>query len=118
MLFMFIWLWLLISVSQVYLPAIKGYVPTDTIRTFHAFLEFCYLVCRNVITEQALTEIQDALQCFHCFQEVFRNSGVVESFSLPRQHLMKHYPYLIHQFGAPNGLCSSITESKHIKVVK
>ena len=31
---------------------------------------------------------------------------------------MKHYPYLIHQFGAPNGLCSSITESKHIKVVK
>ena len=24
----------------------------------------------------------------------------------------------IHAFGAPNGLCSSITESKHIKVVK
>jgi len=31
---------------------------------------------------------------------------------------MKHYPYLIRQFGAPNGLCSSITESKHIKAVK
>ena len=31
---------------------------------------------------------------------------------------MKHYPHLIHQFGAPNGLCSSITESKHIKAVK
>jgi len=25
---------------------------------------------------------------------------------------------LIHAFGAPNGLCSSITESKHIKAVK
>jgi hypothetical protein len=25
---------------------------------------------------------------------------------------------LIHLFGAPNGLCSSITESKHIKAVK
>jgi hypothetical protein len=25
---------------------------------------------------------------------------------------------LIKEFGAPNGLCSSITESKHIKVVK
>ncbi|KAI6104139.1 hypothetical protein F5141DRAFT_981254, partial [Pisolithus sp. B1] len=33
------------------------------------------------------------------------------------QHAMKHYHHLIHQFGAPNGLCSSITESKHVKVV-
>ncbi|KIM64440.1 hypothetical protein SCLCIDRAFT_23455 [Scleroderma citrinum Foug A] len=29
-----------------------------------------------------------------------------------------HYRHLIQQFGAPNGLCSSITESKHIKAVK
>jgi hypothetical protein len=28
------------------------------------------------------------------------------------------YPKLIRAFGAPNGLCSSITESKHIKAVK
>ncbi|KIK21860.1 hypothetical protein PISMIDRAFT_12004 [Pisolithus microcarpus 441] len=32
--------------------------------------------------------------------------------------LMKHYPQLIRLFGAPNGLCSSITECKHIKAVK
>ncbi|KAL4064386.1 hypothetical protein V8B97DRAFT_1917065 [Scleroderma yunnanense] len=31
---------------------------------------------------------------------------------------MKHYHYLICQFSAPNGLCSSITEPKHIKAVK
>ena len=104
--------------SQVYLPAIEGFVPKDVIRTFRAFLEFCYLVRQNTITEQALTEIEDALQRFHHFREVFRNSGVIESFSLPRQHAMKHYPYLVRQFGAPNGLCSSITESKHIKAVK
>ncbi|KAG0701712.1 hypothetical protein DFH29DRAFT_1000021 [Suillus ampliporus] len=29
-----------------------------------------------------------------------------------------HYIQLIQLFGAPNGLCSSITESKHIKAVK
>ncbi|KIK12996.1 hypothetical protein PISMIDRAFT_70059, partial [Pisolithus microcarpus 441] len=34
------------------------------------------------------------------------------------QHAMKHYHYLIRQCSAPNGLCSSITESKHIKAVK
>ena len=31
---------------------------------------------------------------------------------------MTHYRFLIQDFGAPNGLCSSITESKHIKAVK
>ena len=31
---------------------------------------------------------------------------------------MKHYSTLIKMFGAPNGLCSSITESRHIKAVK
>ena len=31
---------------------------------------------------------------------------------------MDHYIDRIWDFGAPNGLCSSITESKHIKAVK
>ncbi|KAG0693141.1 hypothetical protein DFH29DRAFT_1007609 [Suillus ampliporus] len=31
---------------------------------------------------------------------------------------MKHYPDLIRLFGALNGLCSSMTENKHIKAVK
>jgi hypothetical protein len=37
---------------------------------------------------------------------------------LPRQHSMMHYHSLIRKFGAPNGLCTSITESKHIRAVK
>ena len=31
---------------------------------------------------------------------------------------MVHYHSLIQEYGAPNGLCSSITESKHIRAVK
>jgi hypothetical protein len=38
--------------------------------------------------------------------------------SLPHQHAFNHYYYLIIAFGSPNGLCSSITESKHIEAVK
>ncbi|KAI6011242.1 hypothetical protein PISMIDRAFT_112348 [Pisolithus microcarpus 441] len=105
-------------VLQVYITAIEGHVPKDVVCTFHAFLEFCYLVWQNVITEQTLTEIDDVLRHFHWFHKVFQNASVIKTFSLPRQHAMKHYHYLICQFGAPNGLCSSITESKHIKAVK
>ncbi|KAH7928302.1 hypothetical protein BV22DRAFT_1103185 [Leucogyrophana mollusca] len=106
------------ALMKVYLPAIEGHVPSEVVRTFRAFLEFCYLVRRNIITEETLNQIQDALDRFHCYREVFRHVGVVFTFSLPRQHSMKHYPVLIRLFGAPNGLCSSITECKHIKAVK
>ena len=40
------------------------------------------------------------------------------NFNLPHQHALIYYIWAIHLFGAPNGLCSSITESKHIKAVK
>ena len=63
--------------------------------------------------------LEDALQQFHHHREIFRTSGVrVEGFNLPRQHSLIHYVKLIRAYGAPNGLCSSITESKHIKAVK
>ena len=45
-------------------------------------------------------------------------SKVTKGFSLPWQHSMTHYHHLIQEFGVPNGLCSSITKSKHIKAVK
>ena len=37
---------------------------------------------------------------------------------MPRQHSLVHYKLNIQEFGAPNGLCSSITESRHITAVK
>ena len=41
-----------------------------------------------------------------------------EGFSLPHQHFLLYYCRLIELFGAPNGVCTSITENKHIKAVK
>ncbi|KAI5998886.1 hypothetical protein EDC04DRAFT_2872130 [Pisolithus marmoratus] len=106
------------ALMKVYLPAIEGHVPQAVVRTFRAFLEFCYLVRKSVIMESDLDLINDSLDHFHHYHEVFKTTGVVLTFSLPRQHSLKHYHDLIKLFGALNGLCSSITESKHIKAVK
>ena len=49
------------------------------------------------------------------FEEVqIRPNGI----SIPRIHALQHYQQLVQKFGAPNGLCTSITESKHIEAVK
>jgi hypothetical protein len=103
---------------QLYLPALQGHLPGDVLRTFRAFLEFYYIARRDVITEDDLEELQDAISRFHFFREVFIPIRGRNGFSLPRQHAVMHYPALIRLFGAPNGLCSSITESKHIRAVK
>ncbi|KAG1765182.1 hypothetical protein EV702DRAFT_1182518 [Suillus placidus] len=117
---------------QVYLSTIEGYIPTDVVRTFHAFLEFCYLVRRNIIMESTLVRIQDTVEYttwlriipyntlnrFRCYRKIFKSTGVIFTFSLPCQHSCSHYALLIQLFGAPNGLCSSITKTKHIKAVK
>ncbi|KAI6095236.1 hypothetical protein EDD16DRAFT_1781251 [Pisolithus croceorrhizus] len=106
------------ALMKVYLPAIEGHVPVEIVRTFRALLEFTYLVRRNVITEETLVTIEDVINCFHKHREIFHESGTVQTFSLPCQHAMKHYPDLIRLFRAPNGLCTLITESKHIDAVK
>ena len=88
------------------------------VRCLSAFLEFCYLARRDVISETTLEAISTALTRFHTERVIFEETGIRMDFNLPRQHSLKHYRRNIELFGAPNGLCSSITESKHIKAVK
>ncbi|KAH7917560.1 hypothetical protein BV22DRAFT_1108549 [Leucogyrophana mollusca] len=107
------------ALMKVYLPAVADYVPAQLVQCLRAFLDFCYLVRRSELGEDTLVEAETALRCFHEAREIFRESGICPTgFSLPRQHSLVHYLRLIQEFGAPNGLCSSITESRHITAVK
>ena len=108
--------------SQVWISAIEGFVPRDVVRCFHAYLDFCYIARMSIFTRSTLDRLNEALIRFHTYRAIFQQLGVRDStpsgFSLPRQHAMVHYRQHIENFGAPNGLCSSITESKHITAVK
>lgn len=89
------------------------------VQALSAFLDFCYIARGNVHTQATLSQMQDAIDRYHRLREIFLTSGACPNgFQLPRQHSLKHYYDLIVAFGAPNGLCSSITESKHIVAVK
>ncbi|KAI9449194.1 hypothetical protein BJY52DRAFT_1206414 [Lactarius psammicola] len=88
------------ALIKVYLGAIAGYLPPMMVCCISTFIDACYVAHRNTISTSALEW-----------------SGVRMSISLPRQHALSHYALLIQLFGSPNGLCSSITESKHIKAI-
>ena len=73
------------------------------------------LACKS---SALLLEYSHILIRFHLHRDVFIDAGVRVDISLPRQHALVHYRRLIELFGSPNGVCSSITESKHIVAVK
>ena len=104
------------------MSAIEGFVPREVIRCFHAYLDFCYIARASTFTQLTLDRLNEALERFHEHRKIFQLLGIRDptssGLSLPRQHAMTHYLQHIKNFGAPNGLCSSITESKHISAVK
>ncbi|KDQ49560.1 hypothetical protein JAAARDRAFT_186918 [Jaapia argillacea MUCL 33604] len=107
------------ALMKVYLPAIVGHVPDAMVKCLAAFLDFCYIARRNALDTTALNDLDNALSRFHIHRQIFIDTGVRDTdISLPRQHSLKHYIRGIRLFSSPNGLCSSITESKHIKAVK
>ncbi|KAF8878630.1 hypothetical protein BD779DRAFT_1613015 [Infundibulicybe gibba] len=107
------------ALMKVYLPAIAGHVPDEMVQAIASFLDACYIVRCADITEATLSTFDTTLKKFHLHHEILRTTGVCPTgFSLPRQHSLSHYRHLIEEFGTPGGLCSSITESRHITAVK
>lgn len=102
------------------MPALEGYVPLEIIRTLSAFLDFCYIIRKDAIDSTALDQLDEALKRFHEHRTVFIETEIRTEASITpaRQHSLDHYSLMIREFGALNGLCSSITESKHITAVK
>ena len=104
---------------QVYLSAIEGHVPSEMVQALRALIDFIYIARRDIIDSNSLEAMDNTLKHFHKYRKIFQECGVRPTgFNLPQQHSLIHYPKHIQAFGAPNGLCSSITKSKHIKAVK
>ncbi|KAL0568424.1 hypothetical protein V5O48_013559 [Marasmius crinis-equi] len=111
------------ALMKVFVLAVVEYLPEKMVQCLVAFLDFCYLVRRNDFTQKNLDKIQEAVDRFNEAHEIFRydpdaDVQVCQHFSIPRMHAMMHYRELVLEFGAPNGVCSSITESRHITAVK
>jgi hypothetical protein len=95
------------------------HVPPAIVQTFASFLDFAYLVQRNIQTLNTYAQMDDALERFYHHRQVFQRLNIRPTgFSFPRMHSMKHFKPGLFLFGSGNGICTSITENKHIAAVK
>ncbi|KAG5634826.1 hypothetical protein H0H81_000595 [Sphagnurus paluster] len=81
------------ALMKVYIAAIAGRVPDAMVQSISSFMDACYIAHCDDLNEKSIKELEAAVAHFHHFRK-------------------------IRNFGAPNGLCSSITESHHITVIK
>ena len=81
-------------------------------------MDACYIARRNSINSTSRERLYDCVQTYFQLRTIFLDAGIRTTVSIPRQHALKHIYDAIRLFGSPNGLCSSITESKHIEAVK
>ena len=88
------------------------------VQAIFTFLKFCYIAQQDIIDTKSLAALEDALSRFYQLQTIFEEHVHTKGFNLPWQHFLEHFAVLIWMFGAPNGLCSSITESKYVNAVK
>ena len=84
---------------QVYISSIKGHVPDSMVECVTAFMKVCYLVRQDEILTMDLEMIDKEIIHFHCLQQVFIDTGVHVSVSLPQQHVLVHYLESIVLFG-------------------
>ncbi|KAG1888765.1 hypothetical protein F4604DRAFT_1877254 [Suillus subluteus] len=69
------------ALMKVHLAAIEGHVPQDVVHAFSILLNFCYLVWHKSLTKADLVQIQDALNHFHKYWEIFKTTSAIITFS-------------------------------------
>ncbi|KAG1874048.1 hypothetical protein C8R48DRAFT_745953 [Suillus tomentosus] len=66
------------ALMKVYIPAIKGHIPPEMVLTLQALIDFVYIAWRNIIDSNSLNALDDALERFHRYREIFETSAVKE----------------------------------------
>ena len=105
-------------IFKIFLTAIAGYIPSMMVHAITAFMDAFYIAHQNAIDTCSLEQLWEAVETYYELHSVFIKAEVCEAISMPCQHTLKHLYHTIQLFGSPNGLCSSITKSKHIQAVK
>ena len=89
------------------------------VQALAAFMDFCYIVRQSSLDEVDLKALDSALQHFETECTIFETEDICpDGISIPQIHALQHYHEAIELFGAPNGLSTSIVESKHIHAIK
>jgi len=106
------------EMERVFASLIWGAVPNDVCVVARAVIDFIYYASFHSHTTETLWRLQDALNTFHEYKDVFIRYGIREHFRIPKIHAMEHYVSLIRLKGTADGTNTEQSERLHIDCVK
>jgi hypothetical protein len=106
------------EIERVMLGLFAGGVPPDAQRAASALIELLYLMRWHSHDTESLGALQDALDRFHQYKQIFIEHGIREHFNFPKLHALQHYVSSIRFFGSADGYNTETAERLHIDFAK
>ncbi|KAG8793960.1 hypothetical protein FRC12_001019 [Ceratobasidium sp. 428] len=109
------------EIAKVFLAVIEGKLTSKAIEAAQCVLDFMYLAHSSLLTDLELAEMDALLAQFHRLKHVFARTKdrKQRNFNLIwKLHMLRHYTYMIRQFGTPDGFNTEAPERLHINLAK
>jgi hypothetical protein len=109
------------EMAKVLLSTLVGAVNTQVVSVVHSSLDFGYLAHMASMTDEDLTDMDQALQEFHQHKSALVSEGIMtftQFDNIPKLHMILHYTGSICQLGTPDGYSNKLPESLHTEFVK
>ncbi|THU90457.1 hypothetical protein K435DRAFT_911965 [Dendrothele bispora CBS 962.96] len=100
------------------IPSLSAYQSRTLLAATRALLDFLYLSCYPIHTDESLQSLDDALAAFHSNKHIFIELGSREHFNLPKLHFLCHYSHAIKLYGTTDNYNTETTERLHIDFAK
>lgn len=106
------------QMEKVFLGAIAGALPQQTIQAARALLDFIYWAQQPSLNEDDLARMDELLERFHKLKDEGAFAAVRDHFNIPKLHALVHYTPLIRLHGTPDGYNTETPERLHIDYAK
>lgn len=106
------------EMEKVFATLIYGAVKPEVSAVARAIIDFIYYASFETHTTTTLNRLQEALDTFHEFKDIFVQEGIREHFRIPKIHSMEHYTAFIRSKGSCPNFNTELSERLHINYAK
>ncbi|KAF9016925.1 hypothetical protein BDZ89DRAFT_903167, partial [Hymenopellis radicata] len=106
------------AMEQVFVGLIAGAVDKRVLMAVKSAVDFIFFASLQSHTSESLARLQQALDDFHEYKDVFIEKEIRDHFNIPKIHSMQHYVALIRLFGSADGFNTESPERLHIDYAK
>ncbi|THU75625.1 hypothetical protein K435DRAFT_706780, partial [Dendrothele bispora CBS 962.96] len=99
-------------------PFLTGVQSRQLISATRSLLDFLYLACYPIHSDESLKSLEEVLQTFHDNKSIFISLGVRDHFNFPKIHFLCHYVRAIKFYGTTDNYNTETTERLHIDFAK